>query len=63
MSNIDYIREYNKVHYKQFKAELGIEEYNEIKKLLKELKMGNVDLIRYAYEKLLEENIDKLTIK
>ena len=54
-NKIKYINEYNKTHYKQFKVSLKVDEYNELKKLLKHKKMSNADLIRYAIDKLMIE--------
>ena len=47
-----YINKYTNENYKTFGAKLRIEEYDEIKELLKHKGMTNADFIRYALEKL-----------
>ena len=54
-NNYKYINEYNRIHYKQFKVSLSIEEYNKLKDLLKDRKMNNADLLRWAIDKLMKE--------
>ncbi len=44
----DYIAEYDKTHYKQFKAKLKTEEMNEINNLLKQNNINKTDFIKLA---------------
>ena len=56
-SKLDYISQYNKENYKFFSAQLKKEEYKELKELLQLKHLGNAEFVRYAYEKLLSEQI------
>lgn len=47
-----YINKYTNENYKTFGAKVRLEEYDEIKELLKHKGMTNADFIRYALEKL-----------
>lgn len=51
-NKIEYTKEYNKQHYKQFKTELKAGEKEELDKLLKENNLSKVEFIRKAKEKL-----------
>ena len=43
-----YINNYNKEHYKQFKATISKDDYDKLKKLLEKKKMSNADFIRWS---------------
>ncbi len=47
-----YIIEWNKKNKKQFKVNLNIPEYEELKELLKKNNLSNVQFIRNAIEEL-----------
>jgi len=51
-SKYKYINKYTNENYKTFGAKVRLEEYDEIKELLKHKGMTNADFIRYALEKL-----------
>jgi hypothetical protein len=51
----NYINEYNKTHYKQFKVFLKPEEYKLLEERLKALKMSKIDFIRDAIDKLVKK--------
>lgn len=53
--NIKYIEQYNKDHYKQFKAVLKKDEFDKLKELLKETGMSNADILKWAMGELLKE--------
>ena len=47
-----YIQNWKKLHKKQFKVELNISEYEELKNLLKENNLSNVQFVRNALNEL-----------
>ncbi len=47
-----YIQEWTKLHKKQFKVDLNIQEYEELKNLLKENNLSNVQFVRNALNDL-----------
>ena len=47
-----YIQEWNKQNKKQFKVNLNIPEYEELKNLLKENNLSNVQFVRNALNEL-----------
>lgn len=47
-----YIQEYIKKNKKQFKVDLNIAEYEELKQLLKKHNLSNVQFVRNAIEQL-----------
>ena len=47
-----YIQEWTKLHKKQFKVDLNIQEYEELKNLLKENNLSNVKFVRNALNDL-----------
>lgn len=47
-----YIQEWNKQNKRQFKVNLNIPEYEELKKLLKENNLSNVQFVRNALNDL-----------
>ena len=47
-----YIQEYIKQHKKQFKVDLNIDEYQELKELLKKNNLSNVQFVRDAMQNL-----------
>lgn len=49
-----YIQEYKKKHIKQFKVELTISEYTELKELLEKHNLSNVQFVRNALNDLKE---------
>lgn len=52
----DYIREYNREHKRIFSARLYKDEYEEICDYLKQMKMNKAEFIRWAYDKLRQED-------
>lgn len=48
----EYIKQYNKDHYKTFKVDLKKEELEELNKLLKKKKMTKATFLRQSIEKL-----------
>lgn len=52
-----YDREYIKENYKYFSVALPKEEYQELKDILKENKLGNVEFVRKAIEKLKKKSL------
>ncbi len=53
-----YIQEYIRQHKKQFKVDLNIEEYNELKALLKQNNLSNVQFVRNAISALKNNNLN-----
>ena len=51
-----YIQQWTKLHKKQFKVDLDIPEYEELKKLLKENNLSNVQFVRNALNELKKKN-------
>ena len=49
-----YIQNYNKEHYKEFRAYLKQEEMIELQKLLKKMNLSKSDFLRNAIQKLKE---------
>lgn len=47
-NQVDYIREYNKEHYKMFKVNLKSEEFAELDKLLKKNNLTKAQFLRNA---------------
>ena len=47
-----YIQQYNKEHYKTFKVDLKISEWNELDKILKKKKISKADFLRKAIDDL-----------
>lgn len=47
-----YIQEYNKEHYKTFKVDLKVEEWNEINELLNKKGMTKAQFLREAIKQL-----------
>lgn len=52
-----YIQEYIKEHKKQFKVDLNIDEYNELKELLKKNNLSNVQFVRNAITELKKRDL------
>ena len=52
-----YIQEYIKEHKKQFKVDLNIDEYNELKVLLKKNNLSNVQFVRNAIAELKKRDL------
>lgn len=52
-----YIQEYIKEHKKQFKVDLNIDEYNELKELLKKNNLSNVQFVRNAIAELKKRDL------
>ena len=52
----DYIREYNRERKRIFSARLYKDEYEEICDYLKQMKMNKAEFIRWAYDKLKQED-------
>lgn len=48
----DYIKEYNKAHYKTFKVDLKITEFEELEKILKKAKLTKAQFLRNAIKDL-----------
>ena len=51
-NQIEYIKEYNKKHYKTFKVDLKKEEYDEAENLLKEKHLKKSEFLRKSIENL-----------
>lgn len=51
-NQIEYIKEYNKKHYKTFKVDLKKEEYDETEKILKEKHLKKSEFLRKSIENL-----------
>ena len=51
-NQLEYIKEYNKKHYKTFKVDLKIEELEELNKLLKKKKLTKAKFLRISIEEL-----------
>lgn len=51
-NQMEYIKEYNKEHYKTFKVDLKKDEWEEIDSLLKEKGITKAQFIRDAIERL-----------
>lgn len=49
-NQIKYIQQYNKEHYKTFKVNLKIKEYDELDKILKKKKLTKADFLKKAIE-------------
>ena len=47
-NNYKYINQYNKDHYKQFKASISINDYEVLKNILNSLKMSNAEFLRLS---------------
>lgn len=45
-NQLEYIKEYNKQHYKDFKAKLKKEDYEEIEKIRKQTKLNKTQFIK-----------------
>ena len=58
-NQLEYIKEYNKKHYKAFKVDLKEEELNNINKLLKENNMTKADFLRLSIKALKDGKISK----
>ena len=43
-----YIQEYNKEHYKAFKVDLKIKEFEELEKILKKAKLTKAEFLRQS---------------
>ena len=43
-----YIQEYNKEHYKTFKVDLKIKEFEELEKILKKVKLTKAEFLRQS---------------
>lgn len=54
-----YIQEYNKEHYKTFKVDLKINEWEELENLLKGLKMTKAEFLRNAINELAHKSHQK----
>lgn len=54
-----YIQEYNKSHYKTFKVDLKINEWEELEDLLKGLKMTKAEFLRDAIKQLAHNSHQK----
>lgn len=54
-NNIEYINNYNKEHYRQFKVVLKPDEYKQLEDKLKSLKMTKTQFVRNALEELLKK--------
>lgn len=52
-----YNAEYYKEHYKGFNVSLPVEEYNEIMKYIKDLKLTRVEFIRNVFKYIKENNV------
>lgn len=50
---------YMKLHKKQFKVDLNIEEYEELEKILQQKKISKVQFVRTSINKLKEEITNK----
>lgn len=51
-NQLDYIREYNKEHYKTFKVNLKSKELDDLNKLLKKYKLTKAQFLRNAIDTL-----------
>ena len=49
-NQIKYIQQYNKEHYKTFKVNLKIKEYDELDKILKKKNLTKADFLKKAIE-------------
>lgn len=58
-NQLEYIKEYNKEHYKAFKVDLKKEELDNINKLLKENNMTKADFLRLSIKALKDGKISK----
>lgn len=58
-NQLEYIKEYNKEHYKAFKVDLKKEELDNINKLLKENNMTKADFLRLSIKALKNGKISK----
>lgn len=58
-NQLEYIKEYNKEHYKAFKVDLKKEELDNINKLLKENKMTKADFLRLSIKALKDGKLSK----
>lgn len=54
-----YDMNYMKLHKKQFKVDLNIEEYEELEKILQQKKISKVQFVRTSINKLKEEITNK----
>lgn len=52
-----YIQEYIRLNKKQFKVDLNIDEYQELKELLKKNNLSNVQFVRNAINDLKDKSI------
>lgn len=52
-----YIQEYIRLNKKQFKVDLNIDEYQELKELLKKNNLSNVQFVRNAINNLKDKSI------
>lgn len=53
----DYDNNYRKIHYKQFKADLKLEEFKELEELLKKYNLTKIQFLRNAIIALKNKNI------
>lgn len=51
-NQIKYIQQYNKEHYKTFKVNLKIKEYDELDKILKKKNLTKADFLKKAIEEI-----------
>ena len=58
-NQLEYIKEYNKEHYKAFKVDLKKEELDNINKLLKENNMTKAYFLRLSIKALKDGKISK----
>lgn len=49
-NQLKYIQEYNKKHYKTFKVDLKIKEFEELEKILKKAKLTKAQFLRNAIQ-------------
>ena len=54
-NNLEYINEYNREHYRQFKAVIKPDEMEKLEKKLKELKMSKAQFLRNAIRELINK--------
>lgn len=54
---MDYKRKYNKEHYKSFKVDLKIDEFNLLDEELKNQNLSKAEFLRIAMKLLLEKKI------
>ena len=47
-NQLKYIQEYNKEHYKTFKVDLKIKEFEELEKILKKAKLTKAEFLRQS---------------